>query len=97
MQQAVLDALGKSADWQPLPTTVIEKIRTQLHSDLQDIAEKITPESAMWVTKHKLTTVHGCETNYLASLDSFEWSVANVKGTVLHKAVELGLNWRGEV
>ncbi|MEO8363097.1 MAG: PD-(D/E)XK nuclease family protein [Ilumatobacteraceae bacterium] len=97
MQQAVLDALGKSADWQPLPTTIIETIRTRLHDDLRDLAERVTPETAVWVTKHKLTTVHGCETNYLASLDSFEWSVANVKGTVLHKAVELGLNWRGEI
>lgn len=97
MQQAVLDSLGKSADWQPLPTAVIENIRTELHDELKDIAEKITPENALWVTKHKLTTVHGCEANHMAGLNSFEWTIANVKGTVLHKAVELGRNWRGEV
>ncbi|MEO8162259.1 MAG: PD-(D/E)XK nuclease family protein [Ilumatobacteraceae bacterium] len=97
MQQAVLDALGKSADWRPLPTEVIEKVRAQLHGELQAIADKISPENALWVTKHKLTTVHGCEANHLAALNTFEWTIANVKGTVLHKAVELGRNWSGEM
>ncbi|MHB1089713.1 MAG: hypothetical protein ACYC0U_01330, partial [Ilumatobacteraceae bacterium] len=97
MQQAVLDSLGKSADWQPLPIAVIENIRAQLHDELQSTADKITPESPIWVTKHKLTTVHGCEANHMAALTSFEWTIANVKGTVLHKAVELGRNWRGEI
>lgn len=97
MQQAVLDALGKSADWQPLPTAIIEKIRTQLHDELQGLAEKLTPEEAIWVTKHKLTTVHGCQAHHLASQNTFEWTIANVKGTVLHKAVELGRNWHGEI
>jgi CRISPR/Cas system-associated exonuclease Cas4 (RecB family) len=44
-----------------------------------------------------LTTVHGCEAHYLASLDSFEWTILNVRGTVMHKAVELAINWRGSV
>ena len=51
----------------------------------------------MWVSKHTLTTVHGCEANHMASLTNFEWTLGNVKGTVLHKAIELGLNWRGPV
>ncbi|MEK7292833.1 MAG: PD-(D/E)XK nuclease family protein [Actinomycetota bacterium] len=97
MQQAVLDSLGKSADWQPLPVAVIKDIRAQLHIELQNVADKLTPESAIWVTKHKLTTVHGCEAHHMAALTAFEWTVANVKGTVLHKAVELSLNWRGEI
>lgn len=97
MQQAVLDSLGKSPDWQPLPTAVIEDIRNQLHNELLGVADKITPETPIWVTKHKLTTVHGCEAHHVASLTSFEWTIANVKGTVLHKSVELGLNWRGEI
>ncbi len=97
MQQAVLDSLGKSADWRPLPTEVIENIRAKLHGELQAIADNLSPENALWVTKHKLTTVHGCEANHLASLNTFEWTIANVKGTVLHKAVELGRNWSGEI
>lgn len=97
MQQAVLDSLGKSADWQPLPIAVIENIRTQLHAELQIVADKVTPETAIWVTKHNLTKVHGCEAHHMATLTTFEWTIANVKGTVLHKAVELSRNWRGEI
>ncbi len=97
MQQAVLEALGKEPDWVPIPREVIEGIRTQLHDGLADIAPRLTPENALWVSKHKLTTVHGCEANHLAGLTGFEWTLGNVKGTVLHKAVELGLNWRGVI
>ena len=97
MQLAVLEALGKEPDWVPIPREIIEGIRTQLHDELADIAPRLTPENALWVSKHKLTTVHGCEANHLAGLTGFEWTLGNVKGTVLHKAVELGLNWRGVI
>lgn len=33
----------------------------------------------------------------MASLDTFEWTLMNVRGTVMHKAVELSINWRGPV
>ena len=97
MQQEVLEALSKQPDWQPLSRNVIESIREQLHEGLADVAAKLSPDNAMWVSKHKLTTVHGCEANHMASLTNFEWTLGNVKGTVLHKAIELGLNWRGPV
>ncbi len=67
MQQAALEALGKEPDWVPIPREVIEGIRTQLHDGLADIAPRLSPENALWVSKHKLTTVHGCEANHLAS------------------------------
>jgi len=81
----------------PIPREIIDDIRQQLHDGLTDIASRLTPENALWVSKHKLTTVHGCEANHLAGLHGFEWTLGNVKGTVLHKAVELGLNWRGVI
>jgi hypothetical protein len=97
MQQEVLEALSKQPDWQPLSRSVIESIREQLHEGLAEVAARLSPDNAMWVSKHKLTTVHGCEANHMASLTNFEWTLGNVKGTVLHKAIELGLNWRGPV
>jgi len=97
MQQDVLDVLSKQPDWTPISREVVEGIRTQLHNGLADIAEKLDPQRALWVSKHKLTTVHGCEAHHMAGLTDFAWSVNNVKGTVLHKAVELGLNWQGAV
>jgi hypothetical protein len=97
MQQHVLDSLAKQPEWTPISREVIEGIRTQLHNGLTDIAEKLDPQRALWVSKHKLTTVHGCEAHHMAGLTDFAWTVNNVKGTVLHKAVELGLNWQGAV
>jgi CRISPR/Cas system-associated exonuclease Cas4 (RecB family) len=32
----------------------------------------------------------------LASRDTFEWTPVTARGTVLHKAVELGVHWQGE-
>ncbi|MFM8868170.1 MAG: PD-(D/E)XK nuclease family protein [Ilumatobacteraceae bacterium] len=96
VQRTVLEALAKEPGFVPLPIAVIESVRTQLHELVADIAEQIEPDKSLWVSKNKVTTVHGCEGHYLANLGNFEWTVANVRGTVVHKAIELATNWRGD-
>ena len=96
MQQAVVDALGKPQGWEPLPESIVVGVSERLSESLADVAERFTPDKPLWISKGKLTAIHGCETNFVASLDAFEWTLRNVKGTVLHKAIELGINWRGE-
>jgi len=96
VQQTVLKALAKEPGFVPLPTQLIEDIRHQMHSLVSDIAEQLEPDQALWVSKNKVTTVHGCEGHYLANLGNFEWTVANVRGTVVHKAIELATNWKGD-
>jgi hypothetical protein len=96
VQQTVLEALAKEPGYVPLPAHVIDDIRNQLHGLVSDIAERLEPDQALWVSKNKVTTVHGCEGHYLANLGNFEWTVANVRGTVVHKAIELATNWRDE-
>jgi len=96
-QQAVVDVLGKPAGWVPLPTTVVETLRIQLEESLAPLAEKLSPERPLYISKSSLTTVHGCEAHFMASLDTFEWTLMNVRGTVMHKAVELSINWRGPI
>ena len=96
MQQAVLDALGKSPDWVPLPRTVIDSVRARISDELADVAGRYSKDDALWVSKQKLNTVHGCEAFHMATRDSFEWTPVTAKGTVLHKAVELGVHWRGD-
>lgn len=96
VQRTVLDALAKEPGFVPLPTEVIESVRNQLHGLVADIAERIEPDKSLWVSKNKVTTVHGCEGHYLANLGNFEWTVANVRGTVVHKAIELAANWKGD-
>jgi hypothetical protein len=52
----------------------------------------------LFVSKHKLTSVHGCEARHVAEeAEPFAWSVATARGTVAHKAVELSVHWRVEV
>ena len=96
MQQAVVDALGKSPDWSPLPRTVVETVRTHLHDELADLAPRFSRDKPLWISKRRLSTIHGCETHHVATKDSFEWTTSTARGTVLHKAVELGVHWKGE-
>ena len=50
MQQEVLEALSKQPDWQPLSRSVIESIREQLHEGLAEVAARLSPDNAMWVS-----------------------------------------------
>ncbi len=52
-------------------------------------------DSTLFITKHTLSSVHGCEAHHLAP-DDFEWTPARAKGQVAHKAIQQLLNWRGE-
>lgn len=96
MQQAVVDTLGRSPDWTPLPRDVVESVRSYLHDQLADIAPRFSSDDSLWVSKQRLNTIHGCEAHHLATKDTFEWTPLTARGTVLHKAVELGVHWKGE-
>lgn len=95
MQQSVVEVLRKPADWVPLPLTVVAAVREQLETSLASLAAKLSPDQPLFISKGSLNTVHGCEAHFMASLDSFEWTISNLRGTVMHKAVELSINWRG--
>lgn len=97
MQRQTLDALAKPDGWAPLPESVVADVRARLHDGLAPLAESLNPADPLWVSKGRLSSVHGCEAHHLAADGTFAWTLANVRGTVLHKAVELGLNWRGRV
>lgn len=96
MQQGVVDALGRSPDWIPLPREVVESVRGYLHEHLAGVSSRYTRDDSLWVSKQRLTTIHGCEALHLATRDSFRWTPLTARGTVLHKAVELGVHWKGE-
>ena len=97
MQKSVVDVLGKPAGWVMLPISVVDIVREQIETALAPLAEKLSPERPLFISKSALTGVHGCEAQFVASLDKFEWTILNVRGTVMHKAVELAINWRGPV
>ena len=52
----------------------------------------------LWVSKHKVSSIHGCEVRFLAEDDrGFDgWTVPLARGTVAHRAIELSMHVRGE-
>jgi hypothetical protein len=96
MQRAVLDALARSPDWRPLPAAAIDDVRRVLHEGLAPFADRYTQQRSLWLSKSSLAAVHACEASFLATRDSFEWNASTATGTVLHKAIELTIHWRGD-
>lgn len=97
-QQEVLDLLGARLDARPtFDADLRDVLRAELGAALDHLAGDIHPEHPIWVSKHTLSSVHGCQVRLLAEEDlGFEWSIPTARGTVAHKAIELSVHWRGE-
>jgi hypothetical protein len=96
IQQTVMSALAKKPDYTPTPPELADDVEHHLRDALEPVAARYSPDSPLWITKHALNTVHGCEAHHVASRNTFSWSIASVRGTVAHKAIELLLNMRVE-
>jgi hypothetical protein len=95
-QVEVLEQLGAAAGERP---TFPDELRTDLRVAIEAELDPILPENDdLFVNKHALSQVHGCEAKYLDEQENrhFEWTVPTARGTVAHKAIELGVNWDGE-
>lgn len=97
-QQEVLDLLGAPVDERPsFEASLRDDLRAEMDAALGHLAEDIHPQHPIWVSKHTLSSVHGCQVRLLAEEDlGFEWSIPTARGTVAHKAIELSVHWRGE-
>ena len=61
------------------------------------MADRVPEGETLWVSKHLLSSVHGCEGMFLAQDDeAFAWTPQTARGTVAHKAIELSVSWRGD-
>lgn len=94
IQQMVLDALAKKPDFVPSPPDLADEIEAHVSEALEPIARNYSPDRPLKINKHVLNTVHGCEARHVANRDTFAWSIPLVRGTVLHKAIELLINVR---
>ncbi len=93
-QQQVLDELG-STERPSFRDDLRDHLRHELAHSLWPLAEAIA-ETPLFVSKRKLSRVHGCEARYLADQTvDFEWSIPIARGTVAHKAIELLVARRG--
>jgi hypothetical protein len=99
-QAQVLAELGASSAERPtFPDELRGQLRNQLEGGLAPLLAELGPDEDLVVTKHLLQLVHGCEGKLLAEEaggDSFTVSIPIARGTVAHKAIELGIHWRGE-
>jgi len=97
-QRDVIDVLGASRDERPVFSF---DLRARLHDELAEslapVIGDVDPDEPLFVNKHRLTMVHGCEARhvYEEATDDFDWTIPRARGTVVHKAVELTINWRG--
>ncbi len=61
------------------------------------MADRLPAGEVLWLSKHLLSSVHGCEGFYLArEAEDFTWTPQTARGTVSHKAIELAVSWRGD-
>lgn len=61
--------------------------------------DDLAPDEDVQLSKHLIGRIHGCEVRLLAeeAADTgFEVNVPIARGTVAHKAIELGIHWEGE-
>lgn len=94
-QQRTLSLLRR--DTEPLvfdPAFVDQLVATATEA-VADLSARLGGER-LWVSKNRLSGMHGCEVRYLAP-DDFEWTPASAAGFVAHKAIELAQYWRGEL
>ncbi len=97
LQQEVMNALKIPEDWVPLPAKIVTDIEEQLLDELADLSDWFTADQPLRVSKHLLSTIHGCEAHHVAQqAEPFSWNINTVRGTMVHKAVELLLNWKSE-
>ena len=98
VQQEVVDQIGATREtWPEFPAELRYELRGELEKGIADhVALLPADHNGVFANKHKVSSVHGCEKRYLAELDSWDgWSVPLARGTVVHKAIEFSINWRG--
>ena len=95
-QRRALELLGRPAvPPPPAPEGLIARLVTELETGLADLTPHLAGER-LHVNKHALARIHACERHYLGTHTEFEWSPRTARGSVVHKAVQLTINWRGE-
>jgi CRISPR/Cas system-associated exonuclease Cas4 (RecB family) len=96
-QQQVLELLGRTETGES--PTFSPGLAAELHDELSEAVEPLAErmgDETIFISKHALSGLHGCEVNHVATRGNFAWSIPNARGTVAHKAIELAIHWQGE-
>ena len=101
-QQEVVSLLGAPKGTRPeFDPGLRDELRARLEDRLEPLVELIGSDAIddeiIFLSKFTLTQVLGCERKFMADRsEPFEWSPPTARGTVMHKAIELSVHWRGE-
>lgn len=93
-QERTLTLLRRTAEPVQFDAGMIDALRAEAVDAFAHFAERLEGRS-LFVTKHLLNRALECEVQYLLP-DDFAWTPARARGQVSHKAIQLGLHWRGE-
>ena len=100
VQERTLAILGaKGADRPDFPTDLGQRLRADLEDGLRPVLDDLGPDEYLQLSKHLMQRIHGCEVRLMveeAADAQFVVTVPIARGTVAHKAIELGIHWRGE-
>ena len=96
-QKDVLSQLGARPSERPeFSDDLKQKLKLKLEEVAQSVSGALPDNESLFVNKHLLTQLMGCEPRYIAeSQESFEWSIPTARGTLSHKAIELSVYWQG--
>ncbi len=102
-QERVIAAIGKDPNphSSPLPTDLADELRADLEAALAPFHDVLPDgksyENRFFINKQALTDVHSCEAYYVDGRGDFEWNLANSRGTIVHKAIEVSIHTRGTI
>lgn len=94
VQERNLELLKRAPEPLEFPQQFVDHLLADARAAMLELSQRLGGES-LWISKSRLSSVHGCEVKHLQPSD-FSWTPVTLAGSVAHKAIELALNWRGE-
>jgi CRISPR/Cas system-associated exonuclease Cas4 (RecB family) len=95
VQQRTLDLLRRTGDPVEFDAEFVAALRADLHAGLTELEDRLEPDDTLWVSKHHIDRVLTCEASWAAP-DAFEWTPANARGKIAHRAIQLSVHWPGD-
>jgi CRISPR/Cas system-associated exonuclease Cas4 (RecB family) len=95
VQQRTLDLLRRTGAPVEFDAEFVDELRADLHAGLSELEDRLDPDESLWVSKHHIDRVLTCEASWAAP-DAFEWTPANARGKIAHRAIQLSVHWSGD-
>jgi hypothetical protein len=102
-QERVIAAIGKDPAplSAPIPADLGDELKADLEAALAPFHDVLPDgksyENRFFLSKQSLSDVHSCEAFFVDGKGEFEWNLANSRGTIVHKAIEVSIHTRGTI